>query len=289
MKKKHACRSRSCVCMCFVVSCVCSYTARSRPRGSSDCRPPHVQLYNMSGALSITTMHVVQGGSLKKPIPLPVGRAVSDIEGRLHVSLAISAPLTRRLLCVPDKGIRQVSILETLMELRNSKTQQLLCPCLTELDDPEEATSIARIHSTDGVSTRAKKRNLRETLPPDITIIAPRIDVGDAVVGGFPIRVAPLRGRISSPLFMELTPENIDYLQTVAAHEMRVNPPRVASERSPPSCTRVKGLQRNEAGKRFLCRVRQDGRQRTKVFSAKRYKSMAAAEAVATEFALSFG
>ena len=113
---------------------------------------------------------------------------------------------------MPDKGISQVSILGTLMELRNSKTEQLLCPGLTKLNDPEEATSIARIHSTDGVSTRAKKRNLRETLPADITIIAPRIDVGDAVVGGFPIRVAPLRGRISSPLFMELTPENIEYL-----------------------------------------------------------------------------
>ena len=288
MKKKHACRSRSCVCMCFVVSCVCSYTARSRPRGSSDCRPPHVQLYNMSDALSITTMHVVQGGSLKKPIPLPVGRAVSDIEGRLHVSLALSAPLTRRLLCVADKDIRRVSIIGTLIELRNSKTEQLLCPSLTELDDPEDATSIARINGTDSVSARAKKRNLRETLPAVITIIAPRIDVGDTVVGGFPIRVAPLRGRISSPLFMELTPENIDYLQTVAAHDMRVNPPRLESnERSPPCCTRVKGTTRNEAAKRFLCRVRQDGRQRAKVFSAKRYKSMAAAEAAATEFALS--
>ena len=269
--------------MCFVVSCVCSYTARSRPRDSSVCRPPHVQLYNMSDVLSITTMYVVQGGSLKKPIPLPAGRAVSDIEGRLHVSLAISSPLTRRLMCVPDKGLRKVSIIGTLMELRNSKTEQLLCPPLTELDDPEEATSIARIHSTDGVSTRAKKRNLRETLPAIITIIAPRIDVGDTVVGGFPIRVAPLRGRISSPLFMELTPENIDYLQTVAAHELRVNldPPRVANRRD------RGGIIRNEAGKRFLCRVRRDGRQRTKVFSAKRYKTMAAAEAVASEFALS--
>ena len=76
----------------------------------------------------------------------------------------------------------------------------------------------------DGVSTRAKKRNLRETLPPVITIIAPRIDVGDAVVGGFPIRVAPLRGKFSSPLCMELTADNVDYLQTVTAHEMRVNP-----------------------------------------------------------------
>ena len=62
----------------------------------------------MTDALSITTMHVVHGGSLKRPIPLPVGRAVSDIEGRLHVSLALSAPLTRRLLCVPDKGIAYV-------------------------------------------------------------------------------------------------------------------------------------------------------------------------------------
>ena len=287
MKKKHACRSRSCVCMCFVVSCVCSYTARSRPRGSSDCRPPHVQLYNMSDAISITTMHVVKGGILKKPIPLPAGRAVSDIEGRLHVSLALSAPLTRRLLCVPDKGISQVSILGTLMELRNSKTEQLLCPKLTDSDDHEAVRSSARIQDTDGVVCRAKKRNLRETLPPVITIIAPRIDVGDTVVGGFPIRVAPLRGRISSPLFMELTPENIDYLQTVAAHDIRVNPPRVAPERSPPNDKRVKGVMRNEARKRFLCRVQQDGRQRTKVFSAKRYKTMAAAEAVATEFALS--
>ena len=285
MKKKHACRSRSCVCMCFVVSCVCSYTARSRPRGSSDCRPPHVQLYNMSGALSITTMHVVQGGSLKKPIPLPVGRAVSDIEGRLHVSLARSAPLTRRLLCVSDKGIGKVNIIGTLMKLRNSKTEQLLCPNLTELDDPEEATSIARIHDTDGVSTRAKKRNLRETLPSVISIIAPRIDVGDTVVGGFPIRVAPLRGKMSSPLFMELTPENIDYLQTVAAHEMRVcvNLARVVN---PPRVETPKGITRNEAGKRFLFRVRRDGQQRTKVFSAKRYKSMAAAEAAANEFVL---
>ena len=291
MKKKHACRSRSCVCMCFVVSCVCSYTARSRPRGSSDCRPPHVQLYNMSGALSndisITTMHVVQGGKLKKPIPLPVGRAVSDIEGRLHVSLAISAPLTRRLLCVSDKGIGKVNIIGTLMKLRNSKTEQLLCPSLTELDDPKEATSIARIHDTDGVSTRAKKRNLRETLPSVISIIAPRIDVGDTVVGGFPIRVAPLSGKISSPLLMELAPENIEYLQTVTAHDIRVNPPRVAPERSSPNDKRVKGVMRNEARKRFLCRVQQDGRQLTKVFSDKRYKTMAAAEAVATEFALS--
>ena len=183
---------------------------------------------------------------------------------------------------MPDKGIRQVSILETLMELRNSKTEQLLCPRLTELDDPVEATSIARINDTDSVSARAKKRNLREALPAVITIIAPTIDVGDTVVGGFPIRVAPLRGKMSSPLFMELTPENIDYLQTVAAHEVRVNldPPRVGNR------PRVGGITRNETRKRFLFRVRRDGQQRTKVFSAKRYKSMAAAEAAATEFVL---
>ena len=227
-------------------------------------------------------MHVVQGGSLKKPIPLPVGRAVSDIEGRLHVSLAISAPMTRRLLCVSDKGKGKVNIIKTLMKLRNSKTEKLLCPSLTELDDPKEATSIARIHDTDGVSTRAKKRNLRETLPSVISIIAPRIEIVGTVVGGFPIRVAPLRGKMSSPLFMELTPENIDYLQTVAAHEVRVNldPPRGVKRPSDG------GITRNEAGKRVLFRVRRDGQERTKVFSAKRYKSMAAAEAAANEFVL---
>ena len=98
-----------------------------------------------------------------------------------------------------DKDRANVSILGTLMELRNSKTEQLLCPRLTELDDPVEATSIARINDTDSVSARAKKRNLRETLPAVITIIAPTIDVGDTVVGGFPIRVAPLRANLARP------------------------------------------------------------------------------------------
>ena len=135
------------------------------------------------------------------------------------------------------------------------------------------------------MSARAKKRNLRETLPPDITIIAPRIDVGDAVVGGFPMRVVPLSGKLNSPMFIELTTDNVEYLQTVAAHEMRVNPPRAATQRS--VHRDVKGAVRKDTRNRYLCRVQGDGRQRAKVFSAKRYKSMAAAEAVATEFALS--
>ena len=239
----------------------------------------------MSDDLSITTMHVVQGGCLKRPIPLPVGRTVSDIEGRLYISLRTSNRLIRGLLCMPDRErIRPVRV-RTLIELRNSKTEQLLYPS-TDYENGEVA-SIARINGNDGVTTRAKKRNSRETLPADITIIAPRIDVGDAVVGGFPIRVAPLRGKFSSPLCMELTADNVDYLQTVTAHEMRVNPPRVAPERSSPCTARVKGVKRDEPNKRFLCRVQQDGRQRTKVFSDKRYKTTVAAEAMASEFALS--
>ena len=79
---------------------------------------------------------------------------------------------------------------------------------------------------------------------------------------------------------MELTPENINYLQRVAAHDTGVDPQR-------PPRVRVKaekGIIQNGAANRFLCRVGQDGQQRTKVFSTKRYKSMAAAEAAATEF-----
>ena len=239
-----------------------------------------------SHRLSITTMQVVQGGILKRPIPLH-GRTVSDVEGRLYIGLAMSAPLTRRLLCVPDKARPHIRVLAALMELRNSKTAQLLCPSHAGIDDQEEAEVVrfARINGNEGVATRAKKRNQREALPTEITIIAPRIDVGDAVVGGFPMRVVPLSGKLNSPMFIELTADNVEYLQTVAAHEMRVNPPRAATQRS--VHRDVKGVTRDEAGKRYLCRVQEDGRQRAKVFSAKRHQTMAAAEAEATEFALS--
>ena len=123
-----------------------------------------------SHRLSITTMHVVQGGSLKRPIPLH-GRTVSDVEGRLYIGLAISAALTRRLLCVPDKARQQVKVIAALTELRNSKTVQLLCPSSAGMGDQKEATSIARINGNEGVATRAKKRNQREALPTEITII----------------------------------------------------------------------------------------------------------------------
>ena len=239
----------------------------------------------MSDALSITTMHVVQGGILKRPIPLH-GRTVSDVEGRLYIGLVISAPLTRRLLCVPDKARLHIRVLAALMELRNSKTAQLLCPSHAVIDDQEEAEVVrfARINGNEGVATRAKKRNQREALPTEITIIAPRIDVGDAVVGGFPMRVVPLSGKLNSPMFIELTSDNVEYLQTVAAHEMRVKAPRADTRES--VHRDVKGITRDEAGKRYLCRVQEDGRQRAKVFSAKRHQTMAAAEAEATEFAL---
>ena len=153
------------------------------------------------------------------------------------------------------------------------------------MDDQEEATNIARINGNEGVATRAKKRNQREALPTEITIIAPRIDVGDAVVGGFPMRVVPLSGKLNSPMFIELTTDNVEYLQTVAAHEMRVKAPRAEIRQSVHRL--VKGITRDEAGRRYLCRVQGDGRQRAKVFSAKRHQTMAAAEAEATEFALS--
>ena len=240
-----------------------------------------------SHRLSITTMHVVQGGSLKRPIPLH-GRTVSDVEGRLYIGLAMSAPLTRRLLCVPDKDRLHIRVLAALMELRNSKTAQLLCPSHAVIDDQEEAEVVrfARINGNEGVATRAKKRNQREALPTEITIIAPRIEIGDTAVGGFPMRVVPLSGKLNSPMFIELTADNVEYLQTVAAHEMRVKPPRAARPRSPHVHRDVKGVVRDKAGKRYLCRVQEDGRRRAKVFSAKRHQTMAAAEAEATEFAL---
>ena len=237
----------------------------------------------MQSNLSITTMHVLQGGILKRPLPLPVGRTVSDIEGRLYVYLAMSHQLTRRLVGVGDKDRGRVAIIQQLIDLRNSQTRRLLCPSIIESNpNPEETASVVNINGVDGVTTRAKKRNSRETLPSHITIIAPCIDVGGDELGGFPIRVAPLRGKLNSPVLMELTADNIKYLQSVAAHEMRVNPPRAATARSSPL---AKGCVRDGKRGRVLCRVQQDGRSRTKVFSERRYKTMAAAEAEASDFA----
>ena len=59
-------------------------------------------------------MHVLQGGILKRPLPLPVGRTVSDIEGRLYVYIAMSHQLTRRLVGVGDKDRGRVAIIQQI-------------------------------------------------------------------------------------------------------------------------------------------------------------------------------
>ena len=83
---------------------------------------------------------------------------------------------------------------------------------------------------------------------------------------------------------------NIEYLQEVAAHQVHAARGREReSRRKLERSSRPKGVGRDRKYGRILCRVRQNGQKRTKVFSLRRYKTMDAAEAQAAEFAQANG
>ena len=151
-----------------------------------------------------------------------------------------------------------------------------------ECEDDANATVMNLINPSDSVRNRQRKKNLRGLLPEVLTIIAPSIDG----VGGFPMRVL-CPDRVTSPIAIELTVDNLVYLQTVATaalHDLPATPSPPRPRRKPPSLP--KGVVRDTKKQRLLCRVHDAklGRMRSKTFNLKQFTTETEAEARATEF-----
>ena len=93
--------------------------------------------------------------------------------------------------------------------------------------------------------------------------------------------------RVTSPIAIELTVDNLVYLQTVATaalHDLPAAPSPPRHRRKPPSLP--KGVVRDTKKQRLLCRVHDAklGRMRSKTFNLKQFTTETEAEARATEF-----
>ena len=236
--------------------------------------------------VSVKMLPVISGG-LSRPCHVPADLIVC-VDDRMFVRLPKYAATTWRILGLQSRHAVNADIrsciLDQLITARNAKLFQHIYENdrAPELDSPDLSSSF--INDNDGRKHRKQKRNKRDTVPEVITIIAPLIDG----VGGFNMQVlAP--DRVTSPLAMELTAENVDYLQKVQkvvggdAH----TPPRKRVHRDR-SQIATKGVVRDLGKHRVLCRV-QEGRgrmrrMRTKVFNFDKFPTQRDAEARAEEF-----
>ena len=258
---------------------VCVNSLVKWPRGSS------VGHSNIMAGVSVKMLPVVSGG-LSKPCHVPADLHVC-VDDRMFVRLPKYAATTWRILGLQSRVAaprNRSCILDQLITARNAKLHQHIFENdhAPELDSPDVSSSF--INDNDGRKHRKQKRNKRDTVPAVITIIAPIIDG----VGGFNMQVlAP--DKVTSPLAMELTANNVDYLQKVPmivggdAH----TPPRKRVHRDR-SQIATKGVVRDLGKHRVLCRV-QEGRgrmrrMRTKVFNFDKFPTQRDAEARAEEF-----
>ena len=172
-----------------------------------------------------------------------------------------------------------MDILDRLRSARNDALGKHMYPN-EGCDDGSPTTHNVIVNEYEGRLLRRKKLNLRELVSDVLTIIAPSIEG----VGGFPMRVL-CPDRVTSPIAIELTVDNLVYLQTVAtaaSHDLFAAPSPPRRRRKPPSLP--KGVVRDTNKQRLQCRVHDAklGRMRSKTFNLKQFTTETECEARAT-------
>ncbi len=131
-----------------------------------------------------------------------------EVEGNKYVKIAKSDASMVRLLTGQGVGasraLARTNIVETLISLRNSMSEELLRASLPEASKAEEDLGMV---ADDPRHLAKRRRRLAGALPDVLEIEAPAL--GDIAS----IRMNVLRQRPDQPLWVELVPENLDYLR----------------------------------------------------------------------------
>ena len=157
-------------------------------------------------ALSITYIPLIKGGHLKEPVQL---RHVVQADGMTFWKVAKADQLVSRLIIgkanTDRRMMSKTSVVELLIDLSHKRVRELVQTSTGDaaedlgLDDEEDQPD-------DKIIDWRKVPNV-------ITITAPTI--GEAT--GIPLQVLPKPGRC---LWLELSPESLDYLHSAAIHEI---------------------------------------------------------------------
>ena len=243
-----------------------------------------MQTMHQAMDMNITMVPMVTGGCMTKPCHVPADLHIV-MHGVSFVRLPKSHPTTWRIMGGRHTRVRNkwhvLDILDRLRSARNDALGKQMYP--HEGCDEESPTKHdVIVNEYEGRLLRRKKLNLRELVSEVLTIIAPSIDG----VGDFPMRVL-CPDRVTSPIAIELTVDNLVYLQTVAtaaSHDLLAAPSPPRRRRTSPSLP--KGVVRDTNKQRLLCRVHDAklGRMRSKTFNFKQFTTETEAEARATEF-----
>ena len=232
-----------------------------------------------SADLAITQLPVISGGGYSRTFFVPANKLIV-IDQATFVRLDKCATTTFGVMGCGRRGHVHFNIIDILVTLRNAAMFAHADLHTGRGCDEADSAMVNLIHPSDGNTTRQKKRNLRGLLPEVLTIIAPSIDGGD----GFTMRVA-CPYRITSPVAVELTTDNIRYLRA-AAREWPDPPPQVRRRvHLQGGVVHHKGVVRDARNQRLLCRVQvTPDRKRTKVFNFSKFDSETDAATRAAEF-----
>lgn len=169
--------------------------------------PPLISPSLGFGAMSgIRVEHrvVISGGGLKGPVIVPETRSVDGAE---FIKVAKADRVLERVLCSgrsssESRPLSRTDIIETLTIARNKKVNELVLA--NSLEEGKEDLGLDAPKSK-----RARQSSV--TLPPVIEIRGPT--AGSVI--GIPLNVLP--DAATKPLWVELTPANLEYLIAVVA------------------------------------------------------------------------
>lgn len=178
-----------------------------------DSSATRIRVSIMSKPLKIQQAIKISGADLPRPITI-ASTFYESCEGTIYVSLAKKHSFVEGLLLsgtddeYKGRRLAKTDIIEQLIQARHDKVLELV-----DGDEVEEVAAL--LAATDSEKTKARLTwSQKKELPESFVIKTPRI--GD--VAGIEMRIKAHANK-STPMFVELTPNNVIYLRAASKHQ----------------------------------------------------------------------